>query len=179
MIENLDDMATMALKPDSSALVLLGDTTGEIGQSLYLKYIEGREEGAPPPVNLEAEKRTGDLVRALIRDGFTSTVHDVSDGGLYVAIAEMALAGNIGADVFLPETGNPVMWLFGEDQGRYVIATRNPDAILTMAEAAHIPAAIIGQTGGEVLTVEGEDPVRLEELRALHEGWLPGLMSQS
>ena len=130
-------------------------------------------------MDLEAEKRTGDLVRALIRDGFAPTVHDVSDGGLYVAIAEMALAGNIGADVFLPETGDPMMWLFGEDQGRYVIATRNPDAILTMAQAAHVPAAIVGQAGGDTLTVEGADPVSLEELRALHEGWMPGLMSES
>ena len=177
VIENLDHMADMALQRDNAALLLLGETTGEIGQSLYLRYIEGREDGAPPPVDLEAEKRTGDLVRALIRDGLAPTVHDVSDGGLYVAIAEMALAGNVGADVLLPKTAYPMMWLFGEDQGRYVIATRTPDAVLTRAETAHVSAAVIGRTGGEALTVEGAEAVSLEALRNLHEGWMPGLMS--
>lgn len=177
VIENLDHMAGMALQRDNAALLLLGETIGEIGQSLYLRYIEGREDGAPPPVDLEAEKRTGDLVRALIRDGLAPTVHDVSDGGLYVAIAEMALAGNVGADVLLPKTAHPMMWLFGEDQGRYAIATRTPDAVLTRAEAAHVPAAVIGRTGGEALTVEGAEAVSLETLRNLHEGWMPGLMS--
>ena len=179
VIENLDHMAGMALQRDNAALLLLGETTGEIGQSLYLRYIEGREDGAPPPVDLEAEKRTGDLVRALIRDGLAPAVHDVSDGGLYVAIAEMALAGNVGADVFLPKTAHPMMWLFGEDQGRYVIATRTPDAVLTRAETAHVPAAVIGRTGGEALTVEGAEAVNLEALRNLHEGWMPGLMSEA
>ena len=120
-------MATIALKADGEALLLVGGGNGDgwLGQSLYLREIEGREEGAPPPVDLAAERRNGDFVRALIEQGRVRTCHDVSDGGLLVAIAEMALAGGIGAAIEAPRgSGRRAVaaWLFGEDQGRYIIA---------------------------------------------------------
>ena len=70
-----------------------------LGQSLYLREVLGREEGPPPPVDLEHEKRVGDFVRALIADSLVTAVHDLSDGGLAVALAEMAIASGIGATV--------------------------------------------------------------------------------
>ena len=90
-------MATIAFKREGDSIILIGETKGHLGQSLYLREIEGREEGPPPPVDLAAEKRNGDFVRSLIEAGRVDTVHDVSDGGLLVAIAEMAMPSGIGA----------------------------------------------------------------------------------
>ena len=115
-------------------------------------------------------------MRTLIRDGRTETVHDVSDGGIYVAVAEMCLAGGIGADIHPPGTASETAWLFGEDQGRYIVASHRPDAILDAAKAADLPAALIGRAGGADITIEGEDAVSLDDLRSLHEGWLPAYM---
>ena len=93
---------TIAFKAEGEAIVLIGETRGWLGQSLYLREICGREEGAPPPVDLAAERRHGDFVRALIADGLVTAVHDVSDGGTLVALAEMAMASGIGAVLETP-----------------------------------------------------------------------------
>jgi phosphoribosylformylglycinamidine synthase len=93
--------ATLAFKAANEAILLIGSSQGWLGQSLYLRDICGREEGAPPPVDLAAEKRNGDFVRGLIARKMATAVHDVSDGGLAVAVAEMAVAGGIGADLRL------------------------------------------------------------------------------
>ena len=95
--------ATIAFKAEGEAILLIGETRGWLGQSLYLREICGREEGAPPPVDLAAERRHGDFVRALIHDGLVTAVHDVSDGGLLVALAEMAMVSHIGAVLEAPE----------------------------------------------------------------------------
>ena len=117
----LDDVArhmTLAFKGAGHAVVLLGETRGWLGASLYLREVCGREEGAPPPVALHRERRKGELVRQLIADGLVRACHDVSDGGLLVAVAEMAMAGGVGASLEAP-SGLPLHgWCFGEDQGR-------------------------------------------------------------
>ena len=95
--------ASVAFKNDGDAIVLIGETTGWLGQSMYLREICGREEGAPPPVDLAVEKRHGEFVRKLIADGRVTAVHDLSDGGLAVALAEMAMASGLGATLDAPE----------------------------------------------------------------------------
>jgi phosphoribosylformylglycinamidine synthase subunit PurL len=168
----------IGLARSGRALVLLGETKGWLGASLYLREIAGWEEGAPPPVDLAAEKRTGSLVRSLIRGGTVEACHDVSDGGLLVAVAEMAMAGGIGARLDVPPAGVPATgWWFGEDQGRYVLATASPEAVLAAAAAAGIPARRIGETAPGSLTLAGGDAISLDDLKAVHEGWLPGYMS--
>ncbi|WP_339861215.1 phosphoribosylformylglycinamidine synthase subunit PurL [Thalassospira alkalitolerans] len=179
VISDLGHHATIAIKRDDSALIMLGAATGELGQSLYLKTIEGREEGAPPPVDLDAEKRAGTLVRELIELGLIRTCHDIADGGLLVAVSEMCLAGNIGADLHLPESGSEVAWLFGEDQGRYVIATRDPDKVLNAANSSNVAAAIIGQAGGDAISIDGKNKIGLAELRDLNEGWMQSFMADA
>ena len=180
VIDDVDKIATLAFKRDGDALVLIGTTKGWLGQSAYLATVCGREEGAPPPVDLAAEKRNGDFVRGLITSGLVDTVHDLSDGGLAVAVAEMAMAGNIGA--VLPECPLPVpchAYLFGEDQGRYLLAVE-PDAVadlLYSASAQGIDAAVIGVTGADSLTLPGDEIIALETLRQAHEGWLPAYMA--
>ena len=134
---------------------------------------------APPPVDLAAERRNGDFVRGLIETGEVAICHDISDGGIAVAVAEMALAGDIGARIEVPaETTVADAWLFGEDQGRYLVQVA-PEAaadLVARAGAAGVRARIIGVTGGDALTLGGGRNISLEELRRVHEGWLPGLM---
>jgi phosphoribosylformylglycinamidine synthase subunit PurL len=154
--------ATIAFKAEREAIFVIGDTRGHLGQSLWLRELHGREEGPPPPVDLAAEKKAGDLVRKLISQGRVTAVHDISDGGLLVAIAEMALAGGIGASV---NTLNAARG-FGEDQGRYVVTAP--------ADAEIEGAARIGTTGGDSLL-----GIPLAELRAAHEGFFPALMGNA
>jgi phosphoribosylformylglycinamidine synthase len=159
------------------ALVLIGDTLGEIGASLYLRELFGREEGAPPPVDLALERKTGDFVRGLIRAGEATVVHDLSDGGLIAAAAEVALAADVGVTLNATSSENPHFYLFGEDQARYLIATPDPDALIGKAGAAGLHAAVVGQAGGDALASAGLFSVPLATLREAHEGWMPGYMA--
>ncbi len=162
--------------------MLIGETEGHLGASIYLRDIEGRSDGAPPPVDLEIERRNGDFVREKIREGVLTACHDLSDGGLAVGLAEMALAGDCGADITgaEQEPGNPPLaaWLFGEDQARYLVTTAQADALLAAAVEVGVPARVIGQTGGDRLILAEGEAISLAELRAGHEGWLPGYMDR-
>ena len=178
LIPDIAHMADIALKNEGETLLLLGQERGHLGQSLYMDVVLGKREGAPPPVDLAAERTTGDLVRALIRNGSLSAVHDVSDGGLLIAVAEMALAGGIGVSFDEYESPLPLHALaFGEDQGRYIVATTDKSAILLQAAGKGIPVRIIGETKGDEITMPGEKPIKLRHLKDLHEGWLPHYMT--
>jgi phosphoribosylformylglycinamidine synthase len=176
----IDDAATavsLAFKRPGEAILLIGETRGHLGSSLYLREIAGREDGAPPPVDLAAERRNGDAVRAEILAGRVSACHDVSDGGLLVALAEMAMAGGVGAAITAP-SGTPAhaFW-FGEDQGRYVLTTNDPKAVTARLGAAGVAVRQLGTTGGDSLTVEGTDAISTAELRRINEAWLPAYMA--
>ncbi len=186
VIDDLDRIASPAFKAEGEDIILIGATFGHFGASLYLREIAGREDGAPPAVDLDAERRNGDFVRGLIANGQTATVHDLSDGGLAVALAEMALAGDIGAEISPPENVVGMIvpvhgWLFGEDQGRYIVTVKDANAVMTAAQSAKVPAWKLGKTVGAgakaALTIEGVGTISLSELRDVHEGWLPGYMA--
>jgi phosphoribosylformylglycinamidine synthase subunit PurL len=157
-------------------LILIGETRGELGASLFLRELLGREDGAPPPVDLNLERRHGDFVRKQIKDARVSAVHDLSDGGLLCAAAEMALASETGVDLALPAGALPHAFLFGEDQARYLISTSQPDRVLAAARESGVPAARVGRAGGTAIGVERLFALPLTELRAAHEGWLPAYM---
>lgn len=174
--------ATIAFKAEGEAIVLLGDTAGHLGQSIYLRDILGRrDEGAPPPVDLAIERRNGDFVRSLIRAGNVTAVHDLSDGGLLVALAEMAMAGQIGAKIEMSDTLPAHAWGFGEDQARYLVTLPEAELshFLSRARQAGVPAHCLGLTGGAQLTLGNASPISLEKLRMAHEGWLPAYMAQA
>lgn len=174
LLRDLSRRASIPFKAEGETIVLIGATGGHVGASLYLREIHGREDGAPPPVDLAAERRNGDFVRAQIESGRITTCHDVSDGGLLVAVAEMAIAGGIGATLDVPvEAG----FLFGEDQGRYVLTTTEPESLLAAAESAGVPARVIGRTGGAALTVSGEVAISVADLKRVNEEWLPAYMA--
>ena len=151
---------------------------GWLGASLYLREIAGREDGAPPPVDLKIERRNGELICGLIAENWVSACHDVSDGGLLVALAEMAMAGGVGMslarlDEDMPEHG----YWFGEEQGRYVVATSNPGKVLAAARETGAAAAVIGRAVSDKLTVDSADPISIADLRRAHESWLPAYMA--
>ncbi len=160
-------------------LVLIGDTRGWLGQSLWLREISGREEGAPPPVDLAAERRNGDFVRGQIEAGLVRACHDVSDGGLLVAVAEMTMASGVGARLSTGPRDIPghAFW-FGEDQGRYVLAVANSVALIRSAEAAGVPAIRIGHSGGQDLTLPDGGTISIRALRAAHERFFPQWMDE-
>ena len=180
LIGDLDRMATVALKNEGDVLMLVGETRGHLGASLYLREIIGAEEGAPPPVDLETERRNGDLVRSLIQSGIVTTCHDLSDGGLLVAVAEMALAGRLGVILDIPSSALPAhAYLFGEDQSRYLLAItpENAEKVKKSATTAGVSVATIGTVGGSELTVGDNHSISIVELTNIHEGWLPDYMS--
>ena len=160
----------------------IGREAGHLGQSLYQLIHTGKNEGAPPPVDLADEIKAGNLVRSLIREGKVAAVHDVSDGGLLIAIAEMALAGGIGVQLFPYEGKLPAhaAW-FGEDQGRYVVeaAPALAEEIVERARLLALPARVVGRAGGDALSLKGEATLALGELRKAHEEWLPRFMSDA
>jgi phosphoribosylformylglycinamidine synthase len=174
--------ATIALREEGETLLLLGHTKGHVGQSLWLENCHGRREGAPPPVDLAVERRLGELLRTLIADGLVTAVHDCSDGGAAVAMAEMALAGGIGFTMtVVPQLPNPAAMLFGEDQGRAVVATRDPDRVVALASAAQLFSITVGVTGGDSIIFDlvdrgGAQKLSLADLSAAHEAFLPELM---
>ncbi|SHK16636.1 phosphoribosylformylglycinamidine synthase [Roseomonas rosea] len=178
VIEDARQATGIAPQPGHD-IILLGETRGHLGQSIWLREIAGREEGAPPPVDLEAERRNGDFVRENILAGRIAACHDLADGGLLVALAEMALAADLGLAIEPAPAGTPAhaFW-YGEDQARYLCATANPDALLEAAKAAGIPATRIAKvTGNKALALPGHPAISLDELRAAHEGTLPALMA--
>jgi len=157
-------------------LVLIGGAPAWLGQSLWLREVVGREDGPPPPVDLAAERKHGDFVRARILAGKVAACHDLSDGGLLVALAEMAMAG--GAGVALTPVGDHGFW-FGEDQARYVLAVRDGADLLAAAQAAGVPAQMLGSSDATAhLTLPDRTTISLDALRAAHEAFFPAWMDQ-
>ena len=168
MLDDWDKSATIGFKAEGESIAVLGINGGQLGQSLWLSELHGSSAGPPPPVDLEGERKLGELVRQLIREGVVTAVHDISDGGLLVAIAEMSLATGMGAT--LDGLNGPAIG-FGEDQGRYVITVRD----LRDLRDRRVQFMPMGETGGSDLVVNGR-PIPLTDLRASHEGFFPKLM---
>jgi phosphoribosylformylglycinamidine synthase len=198
LLEDWEKSATIAFKAEGHSIIVLGgrsldalaadDRLGEfgdaLGQSLWLREICGRAEGPPPKVDLQAERRTGEFVRKLIAEGKVTAVHDVSDGGVAVALAEMGIAGRVGCTV--RTSGRTTLNAFAEDQGRYIVTCPWSDreswtSFQTEARAAGVVASWIGRTGGLALSwTDGEDTpladIAIVDLRAAQESFFPKLM---
>ena len=158
-------------------LFMIGTEGTHLGQSLYLRECLGREEGPPPPVDLMMEKARGEFVRAAIRSGNVTACHDISGGGMAVALAEMCMAGSIGAKTSL-EGDNPHAILFGEDQARYLLAVKPDYATLfaANAEGSGVSFRKLGEFGGERLEIGTAIAISVKQLRETHESWFPRFM---
>lgn len=182
LIKDIDKMMTMSFKQDDDEIIMIGETFGHIGSSRYLKDIHDRDDGTPPAVNLELERRNGDFVRKLIEDGQINACHDIADGGLYIALAEMAMASELGCEILPPDEGDGILhhtFLFGEDQGRYVITADADNITGIIAEAASlgVMAYRLGKVGGADIAVEGVGSISVDRLARAHENWLPEYMA--
>ena len=181
VLDDVSKRATVAFKAAGETIILIGETEGHLGQSVYLREIEGRCEGPAPAVDLAAERVRGELVQGLIADGTITTCHDISDGGIAVAVAEMAMAARgLGAALTIPEGVAPHAWAFGEDQGRYLIATAEPEVVLARGREGGVSASVVGEVNGiPLLTLTPSDDISIEELRDAHEAWLPNYMGEA
>ena len=182
LIPDCSRIARIGFAAEGEAILLIGAPPSRgthLGQSIYLRDLFGRRDGAPPPVDLPAEKRNGDFVRELIRAGTATAAHDLSDGGLAVSLAEMAMATGIGASIAPADGADPIANWFGEDQGRYLITVRRADLerIRAGAEARAVPCQEIGTTGGDSLELGKERALLVAELKAAYEGWFPRYMA--
>lgn len=159
-------------------IILIGETKGEMGSSLYLREVFGLEKGAPPKVDLACEKNNGTLVRRLIKSGVARGVHDLSDGGLLSAAVDVVLASKIGLQLKNPTDLADHVFGFAEDQARYLIAVDEASAHLVIAQAAEadVPATVIGVASGSDLSYTGLS-LSIEALRKAHEEWLPHYMA--
>ncbi len=183
LIEDRTRTATIGSMQDGDILCLIGRDGSHLGASIFLREIAGREDGAPPPVDLAEEKRNGDFVRGLIHAGDVTTCHDLSDGGLAIALAEMCIASGRGAaidaDVAPADKANAHAVLFGEDQARYVVALKPEsfDHIAARGADAGVDFRRLGRVGGETLVVKGRFETAVSVLTAAHESWFPAYMS--
>ena len=177
LIEDHARMARSGFARDGDAIVLIGAPENwgtHLGQSAYLRDVLGRREGTAPHVDLEHEKKAGLYVLSLIRAGRVSAVHDLSDGGLALALAESAIKGGKGVTLHEPDAQNLACW-FGEDQGRYIV-TASPDEAARIVAEAPVSAVTIGTTGGDTLTLGAAKPISIKDLRDAYEGWFPTFM---
>ena len=173
--------ATIAFKGAGDIILVVGTRRGDLGQSLWLRECHGREEGPPPRVDLTLERKAGDVIRSAIAADQLTAVHDVSDGGVAVALAEMALTGNMGAMIDRKQPHEGAAAWFAEDQGVYLV-TVHDHALLDFLQAANeagVEAEPMGRTGGKRLIFElpkADFAVSVDALRTAHEGFFPALM---
>ncbi|TPL01288.1 MULTISPECIES: phosphoribosylformylglycinamidine synthase subunit PurL [unclassified Mesorhizobium] len=185
LIADWSKMARIGFGAPDQAIVLIGAPEAwgtHLGQSAYMRDIHGRTDGPPPPVDLDHEKKVGDFVRGLINTGRVTACHDVSDGGLAVALAEMAMASGIAARVNQPKGESPIAVFFGEDQGRYLVTMpfEGVNALLEESATAGVSAIWFGMTQtGAILELGEAGEILIEDLKRAHEGWFPRFMDQA
>ena len=181
LIADIARIARIAFAREGDAILLIGapERWGtHLGRSVWLREIAGREDGPPPAVDLDHERRVGDLVRGLIRDGLATAVHDCSDGGLAIALAEMAMASGIGATVHQLDGVSPIETFFGEDQGRYVVTVRAKDLERVWERTGKaVLAPRIGNTGGTELKLGVAAGIAIAKLSQAYETWFPDYMA--
>ena len=182
LLEDLGKSTTIALKRHDEDIILIGSCSGWLGQSIYLREIHGLEMGAPPPLDLDEEKRNGDLVRNLIKQGTVSACHDISDGGILIAIAEMALASVKDATFLGVKITNPTnipdhAFFFGEEQSRYILTSPDANSIMEIAKRHNVSAKILGKTTkDQELTIDKIGNISLQRCFEINERWLPEYM---
>jgi len=185
LIDDLDRLVGPAFRPEGDAILLLGENTGELGGSEYLRTIHGLERGLPPRIDLEREKAVQEVCREAIADALIMSAHDLAEGGLAVGAAECCILGrtSVGCTLDLADDLPPDALLFGEAQSRILLSVSAGllPRVLGLASAKGVPARVIGRTGGRDLVIrhKGQELVRLsvDRLRAAWKGSLPGALA--
>jgi len=173
LIQDVNNTMTYGLKSSDSLLIVVGETKGHIHQSALCHDILYLKKGPPPTMNLQEEKKNSFFIRDLIEKKLTQSVHDVSDGGIALAIAEMCMAGAIGAKISTNLTGpERVKYLFGEDQARYIIEIKKDDlnSLVQMAKEQEISMTQLGTTNLEQFAID-EIKISVDEMIKLNNNW--------
>ncbi|MDX5594190.1 phosphoribosylformylglycinamidine synthase subunit PurL [Pseudovibrio sp. SPO723] len=180
LLKDVTKRVGSAFVAEGETILLIGGHGTHLGQSQYMAEVLGREEGAPPPVDLAKEKRNGTFVRNSIESGRVTAVHDISSGGLAVALAEMAISGKMGATVKL-DLENVHAKMFGEDQGRYVVTITNAELAAFMEDAIDLGIGVeeLGTTGGTDLNFANLTTISVSKLSQAHEAWFPEFMAHA
>jgi phosphoribosylformylglycinamidine synthase subunit PurL len=182
VIENVDDAVGNCFVAAEQDVFVIGQddkiSDGWLGASIYQQHHGDDCIYAPPPLDLVAEQKTGSFVRQQILGGGISAAHDIADGGLAVAIAEMAMRSGFGAEIEVPKTGNLHGWAFGENQSRFVVTTANSQALIAAAKEAGIEIAKLGMVSyRKELKFGDNDTISVVDLNDVFEGRIPALMT--
>ena len=182
VIENVDDAVGNCFVAADQDIFVIGQSDkaddGWLGASIYQQHHGDDGIYAPPPLDLVAEQKTGSFVRQQILGGGISAAHDIADGGLAVAIAEMAMRSGFGAEIAVPKTGNLHGWAFGEDQARFVVTTADSQALIAAAKEAGIEITKLGMVSDQGgLKFGDNDTISIADLNAVFEGCIPALMA--
>ncbi|SMB99830.1 phosphoribosylformylglycinamidine synthase subunit II [Thermanaeromonas toyohensis ToBE] len=174
LLENIEERCTAGFKQEGDLVLLLGETRDELGGSEYLALLHGVVAGRPPELDLNLEAVVQQMVREAIARGLVQAAHDCSEGGLAIALAEMAILGGIGAEITLESPLRPSSLLFSETQSRILVSAR-PDKVEKLQELARafqVPVKILGACGGRVLSIS-LGPKRLVNLslEEMEAGW--------
>ncbi|MGH9317176.1 MAG: phosphoribosylformylglycinamidine synthase subunit PurL [Thermoanaerobaculia bacterium] len=155
LLEDVEKRVRVPFRGEGDVVALLGETRDELGGSEFLRTIRGRDEGPCPEVGLASERRLVDLLVALAAHRKLSSAHDVSDGGLAVALAECAMSGGLGAEIRLDSDLRPSSLLFGESTGRVIVSFRpeQESGIRASAEQSRLPLTVLGHVGGDRLRI--------------------------
>ncbi|NRA89038.1 MAG: phosphoribosylformylglycinamidine synthase subunit PurL, partial [Rhizobiales bacterium] len=182
LLQDVNKMVTLAFKEEGDNILLIGKEEGHLGCSAYTEEVLGKNIGRAPKVNLVEELKNGNFVRNLIDKAQVNAVHDISDGGLYVAVSEMAMASGLGADLKMSDTKLPEhAALFGEDQARYIV-TVPPGGVATILKSANeqgIKIRLLGTVIGTRITIDDTRPISVSKLQKTHEEWLPNFMNKN
>ena len=174
LITNLDIMVTNNLKEVGSYIFVVGKTLGHLHQSEFFREVVGFKDGPPPEVNLFNEKNNGLSIQTLISKKLVNSVHDISSGGIIVALSEMCISGKIGAKIEIPHDNiSPHEYLFGEDQSRYLIeiSEKNKIEASKILEKNSVYYEIIGKTQKGGFDLSKEFSIKLSDLSELNSFW--------
>ncbi|MDC0413246.1 phosphoribosylformylglycinamidine synthase subunit PurL [Pelagibacteraceae bacterium] len=173
LIHDINNTMTYGLKSSNSLLIVVGETKGHIHQSALCHDILYLKKGPPPSMNLQEEKKNSFFIRSVIEKKLAQSVHDVSDGGIALAIAEMCMAGTLGAKISTNLTGaERIKYLFGEDQARYIIEIKKDDlnSLVQMAKEQEISMNQLGSTNLEQFAID-EIKISVDEMIKLNNNW--------
>ena len=174
LLKNINNMMTLNFKNTENIIAVVGETSGHLSQSALIYDVMGNKEGPPPQINLKEEKKNGLFVSDLIKNKLVAAVHDVSDGGIIVTVAEMCMASNIGAKIKVSGSNiDKIKYLFSEDQARYLIeiSKKNLEKVKKIANTKKIKIDIIGNTQSEIFEVENDLKISVKELKTKNESW--------
>ena len=174
LIKNINNKVNHFFKNENSNVVLIGKTFGHLGQSVLLEELYSIKEGKPPEVNLLNEKNNGEAILELFDKNLLNSVHDISAGGLIVALAEMVIPSNYGIKISKPKyLTNSLEYFFGEDQGRYIVEIdkNNMEKVEKILKKNDIFYENIGLTQKSNFEIQDEIKIKIEDLKMINNKW--------